>query len=90
MGGFGGGNHQTIITNTTVEVVVPRTVVPAIYGEDGGCLRQIREISDAKIIINDPKPGAKETLIIISGTPEQTHAAQSLIQAFVICETEAS
>ncbi|KAJ0845889.1 putative K domain-containing protein [Helianthus annuus] len=90
MGGFGGGNHQTIITNTTVEVVVPRTVVPAIYGEDGGCLRQIREISDAKIIVNDPKPGAKETLIIISGTPEQTHAAQSLIQAFVICETEAS
>ncbi|KAI7750193.1 hypothetical protein M8C21_026290 [Ambrosia artemisiifolia] len=90
MGGFGGGNHQAIITNTTVEVVVPRTVVPAIYGEDGGCLREIREISDAKIIINDPKPGAKETLIIISGTPEQTHAAQSLIQAFVIIETEAS
>ncbi|KAL8199640.1 hypothetical protein R6Q57_013208 [Mikania cordata] len=90
MGGFGGGNHQAIITNTTVEVVVPRTVVPSIYGEDGRCLKQIREISDAKITINDPKPGAKETLIIISGTPEQTHAAQSLIQAFVISETEAS
>ncbi|KAK9070219.1 hypothetical protein SSX86_010619 [Deinandra increscens subsp. villosa] len=102
MGGFGGcvpmsisvtGNHQAhqaIITNTTVEVVVPRTVVPSIYGEDGGCLNQIREISDAKININDPKPGAKETLIVISGTPEQTHAAQSLIQAFVISETEAS
>ncbi|KAK1441405.1 hypothetical protein QVD17_07269 [Tagetes erecta] len=90
MGGFGGGNHQAIITNTTVEVVVPRTVVPSIYGEDGGCLKQILEISDAKITINDPKPGAKETLIIISGTPEQTHAAQSLIQAFVISETEAS
>ncbi|KAI3762562.1 hypothetical protein L1987_52994 [Smallanthus sonchifolius] len=90
MGGFGGGNHQAIITNTTVEVVVPRTVVPSIYGEDGGCLKQIREISDAKITINDPKPGTKESLIIISGTPEQTHAAQSLIQAFVISETDAS
>lgn len=90
MGGFGGGNHQAIITNTTVEVVVPRNVVPSIYGEDGGCLKQIREISDAKITITDPKPGAKETLIIISGTPEQAHAAQSLIQAFVICETEGS
>lgn len=87
MGGFGGGSHQAIITNTTVEVVVPRNVVPCIYGEDGGCLKQIREISDARITITDPKPGAKETLIIISGTPEQAHAAQSLIQAFVISET---
>lgn len=89
IGGFGGGAHHAIITNTTVEVVVPRSVVPAIYGEDGGCLKQIREISDAKITITDPKPGATETLIIISGTPEQTHAAQSLIQAFVISENEA-
>lgn len=45
------------------------------------------QISDAKITINDPKPGASETAIIISGTPEQTHAAQSLIQAFVISES---
>ncbi|KAK6160564.1 hypothetical protein DH2020_003945 [Rehmannia glutinosa] len=89
-GGFAGGNQPAVITNTTVEVVVPRFVVPAIYGEDGGCLRQIREISDAKITITDPKPGATETMIIISGTPEQTNAAQSLIQAFVISETETS
>ncbi|KAL0352227.1 UNVERIFIED_CONTAM: KH domain-containing protein HEN4 [Sesamum calycinum] len=47
------------------------------------------QISDAKITITDPKPGATETVIIISGTPEQTNAAQSLIQAFVISETEA-
>ncbi|XP_023761116.1 KH domain-containing protein HEN4 [Lactuca sativa] len=90
MGGFGGGSHQAIITNTTVEVIVPRNVVPCIYGEDGGCLKQIREISDARITITDPKPGEKETLIIISGTPEQAHAAQSLIQAFVISETQVS
>ncbi|GAB4852442.1 hypothetical protein Ancab_016636 [Ancistrocladus abbreviatus] len=90
MGGFGGGIHPAIITNTTVEVVVPNSLVPSIYGEDGGCLKQIRQISDAKITINDPKPGASESMIIISGTPEQTHAAQSLIQAFVISETESS
>lgn len=88
-GGFA-GSHHAVITSTTVEVVVPRSVVPAIYGDDGGCLKQIREISDAKVIINDAKPGAKETLIIISGTPDQTHAAQSLIQAFVVIETEQS
>ncbi|KAL6511623.1 hypothetical protein OROGR_021220 [Orobanche gracilis] len=89
---FGGftGNQPAVITNTTVEVVVPRFVVPAIYGEDGGCLRQVRDISEAKIIIMDPKPGATETVIIISGMPEQTNAAQSLIQAFVIIETETS
>ncbi|KAL7116847.1 hypothetical protein ACP275_03G031900 [Erythranthe tilingii] len=89
-GGFPGGNQSAVITSTTVEVVVPRFVVPAIYGEDGGCIRQIREISDAKITITDPKPGASETVIIISGTPEQTNAAQSLIQAFVISETESA
>ena len=38
------GSHLAIITNTTVEVVVPRTIVPVIYGEDGGCLKQIREV----------------------------------------------
>ncbi|GAA0139076.1 RNA metabolism protein [Lithospermum erythrorhizon] len=88
IGGFGGENHPATITSTTMEVVVPYSVVPAIYGEGGGCLRQIREISDAKITIADTKPGATETVIIISGTPEQTNAAQSLIQAFVISETE--
>lgn len=48
------------------------------------------QISDAKVTITDPKAGATETVIRISGTPEQTNAAQSLIQAFVICETEAA
>jgi len=52
-------------------------------------LTKFSQISEAKITITDPKPGATETMIIISGTPDQTHAAQSLIQAFVISETEA-
>lgn len=45
------------------------------------------QISEAKITITEPRPEATETAIIISGTPEQTHAAQSLIQAFVLSET---
>ncbi|XP_022772966.1 KH domain-containing protein HEN4-like isoform X2 [Durio zibethinus] len=88
--GFGGGSQPAIITSTTVEVVVPRSLVPIIYGEDGACLKQIRQISDAKITITEPQPAATETAIIISGTPEQTHAAQSLIQAFVMSETESA
>ncbi|KAI5403121.1 KH domain-containing protein HEN4 [Lathyrus oleraceus] len=85
--GFAGGSLP-IITSTTVEVVVPRGLVPVIYGEDGECLKQILQISDANVTITDPKPGAAETKIIISGTPEQTNAAQSLIQAFVMIEGE--
>ncbi|OMO57491.1 hypothetical protein COLO4_35360 [Corchorus olitorius] len=88
--GFGGGSQPAIITSTTVEVVVPRSLVPIIYGEDGACLKQIRQISDAKITITEPKPAATETVIRISGTPEQTNAAQSLIQAFVMSETESA
>ncbi|KAF3785603.1 Heterogeneous nuclear ribonucleoprotein K [Nymphaea thermarum] len=80
----GFGSHPAIITNTTVEVAVPRAFVPSIYGEDGECLRQIRQISGAKITITEPRPGDTETVIIISGTPDQTHAAQSLLQAFVM------
>ncbi|XP_058081787.1 RNA-binding KH domain-containing protein RCF3-like [Magnolia sinica] len=87
MGGAGGGSQPSFITSTTVEVVVPRSLVASIYGEDGGCLKQIREISGAKITITDTAPGATETVIIISGTPEQTHAAQSLLQAFVMSGT---
>lgn len=107
------GSQPAVITNTTVDVVVPRSLVPAIYGEEGGCLRRIREvcfeifddyalngildtyiitwshfqISEAKITITEPRPEAKETLIIISGTPDQTHAAQSLLQAFILSES---
>ncbi|KAJ9186884.1 hypothetical protein P3X46_002409 [Hevea brasiliensis] len=88
--GFGEVNHPAVITSTTVEVSVPHSMVPVIYGEDGSCLKQIHQISDAKITITEPKPGATETLIIISGTPEQTHAAQSLIQAFVMNEREST
>lgn len=37
-------SHPTIITSNTVEVIVPRTLVPIIYGEDGACLKQIRQV----------------------------------------------
>ncbi|KAK6938027.1 K Homology domain, type 1 [Dillenia turbinata] len=40
--GFGGG-QPAIITNTTVEVVVPRSVVPVLQGEDGRCLIEVRK-----------------------------------------------
>uniref|UniRef100_A0A1D1ZGL4 KH domain-containing protein At4g18375 n=1 Tax=Anthurium amnicola TaxID=1678845 RepID=A0A1D1ZGL4_9ARAE len=90
LGGFAGGNQLSANPNATVDVVVPRAIVPIIRGEDGGCLKQICEISGANITITDPRPGAPETIVIISGTPDQTHAAQSLIQAFVLSESGSS
>ncbi|KAK4742629.1 hypothetical protein SAY87_000630 [Trapa incisa] len=88
--GFAGGAGPAIITNITIEVVVPRSAVPSIYGEDGFSLTQICMISDAKVTIIDSNSDATETVIIISGSPEQTQAAQSLIQAFVMLENEES
>ncbi|KAK6940313.1 K Homology domain, type 1, partial [Dillenia turbinata] len=40
--GFGGG-QPAIITNTTVEVVVPCSVVPVLEREDGRCLKEVRK-----------------------------------------------
>ncbi|KAK6160559.1 hypothetical protein DH2020_003940 [Rehmannia glutinosa] len=88
-GGFAGGNQPAVITNTTVEVVVPRFVVPAIYGEDGGCLRQIREISDAKITITDRNPGNRNNdhNLWDAGADQCCSKSHS---SFVISETETS
>ncbi|ERN09894.1 hypothetical protein AMTR_s00013p00144130, partial [Amborella trichopoda] len=57
----GFGSQLAIITSTTVEFVVPRAVVPTIYGENGECLKKIRHISGANITITEPRHGAKET-----------------------------
>ncbi|CAA7399432.1 unnamed protein product [Spirodela intermedia] len=89
-GGFSGGNQPGRIPKTTIDVLIPRALVPVIRGDDGGCLKQICQISGANVTITDPRPGASETVIIISGTPDQTHAAQSLIQAFVLSESRSS
>lgn len=43
------------------------------------------QISGANIVVNDPKPGATESVVIVSGTSDQMRAAQSLIHAFILC-----
>ncbi|KAF6146283.1 hypothetical protein GIB67_008167 [Kingdonia uniflora] len=85
-GGLGlvSGSKSAIVTNTTVEIVVPESVLGSIYGENGSNLSRLRQISGAKVTIHDPLPGSSETVIIISGSPDQTQAAQSLLQAFIL------
>ncbi|RWR74130.1 KH domain-containing protein HEN4-like protein isoform X1 [Cinnamomum micranthum f. kanehirae] len=94
------GSKSALVTNTTVDIMVPEHVMGAVYGENGSNLGRIRQhnylfshfelswwlhqISGAKVIVHDPRPGAREGMVVISGTPDQTQAAQSLLQAFII------
>ncbi|KAJ1281824.1 hypothetical protein BS78_03G003500 [Paspalum vaginatum] len=86
-GGFSGPAQSSMMPKLTAEVLVPRLVIPALCGEDGGCLDRIREFSEAKITVAEPIGDAVDTTVLISGTPDQMHAARSLVQAFVVSES---
>ncbi|GMQ07829.1 hypothetical protein CsSME_00051855 [Camellia sinensis var. sinensis] len=72
--------------STTVEVVIPQALLSHVYGENNSNLSQIRQISGAKVVVHDPRPGATEGVVVVSGTTDQLHAAQSLIHAFILAE----
>ncbi|XP_057496185.1 KH domain-containing protein HEN4-like [Actinidia eriantha] len=81
---LGSGGRSAIVTNTTVQIVVPENVIGSVYGENGSNLARLRQISGAKVVVHEPLPGANERTVIISGTPDETQAAQSLLQAFIL------
>ncbi|KAL6347470.1 hypothetical protein AAG906_025992 [Vitis piasezkii] len=81
---IGSGSKSAIITNTTVEIVIPENVIGSVYGENGNNLARLRKISGAKVTLHEPRPGTSDGIIIISGTPDETQAAQSLLQAFIL------
>ncbi|KAH9315612.1 hypothetical protein KI387_024239, partial [Taxus chinensis] len=76
-----GRSTSGLIMKTTVEVVVPEHVIAALLGKSGNGIAQIRQISGAKVNLLEIRPGSSEGVVEISGTPEQTHAAQCLIEA---------
>ncbi|KAL7189145.1 hypothetical protein ACSBR1_038918 [Camellia fascicularis] len=78
------GRRSVMMTNTTVEIVVPENVIGSIYGENGSNLARLRQISGAKVMVHEPHPGATDRKVIISGTPDETQATQSLLQAFIL------
>ncbi|KAG5038289.1 hypothetical protein AAZX31_07G168000 [Glycine max] len=78
------GSKTAIVTNTTVQIAVPDDVIGSVYGENGSNLARLRQISGAKVIVHEPRPGTSDRTIIISGTPDETRAAQSLLQAFIL------
>ncbi|KAG9449209.1 hypothetical protein H6P81_009174 [Aristolochia fimbriata] len=89
-GSIGSASKVGVVTSTSVEVMVPQQFLGFIYGENGSNLNQMRQISGAKVIIHDPSPGATEGIVIITGTPDQTQAAQSLLHAFILCGQSSS
>ncbi|XP_020222467.1 KH domain-containing protein HEN4 [Cajanus cajan] len=78
------GIKTAIVTNTTVQIVVPDKVIGSVYGENGSNLARLRQISGAKVIVHEPRLGTSDRTIVISGTPDETRAAQSLLQAFIL------
>ncbi|TKY71512.1 KH domain-containing protein [Spatholobus suberectus] len=78
------GSKSAIVTNTTVEIVVPDDTIDSVYGESGSNLARLRQISGAKVVVHEPRPGTSDRTIVISGSPDETQAAQSLLQAFIL------
>ncbi|XP_041014698.1 KH domain-containing protein HEN4-like isoform X1 [Juglans microcarpa x Juglans regia] len=78
------GSKSAIVTNTTVEIIVPDNVISSVYGKNGSNLARLRQISGAKVIVHEPLSGSSDRIVVISGTPDETQAAQSLLHAFIL------
>ncbi|XP_023531829.1 KH domain-containing protein HEN4-like [Cucurbita pepo subsp. pepo] len=81
---LGSGSKTALVTNTTVELIVPEDVISLVYGENGTNLARLRQISGAMVTVHEPDPLTSNRLIVISGTPDETQAAQSLLHAFIL------
>lgn len=44
----------------------------------------MKQISGAKVVVHEPRPGTGDRMVVISGTPDETQAAQSLLHAFIL------
>lgn len=75
-----------IFPGITIEVVIPQMLLKHVYGEDSSNLRDITRISGAKVVVHDPVAGCTEGTAVVSGTPDQARAAQTLIHAFILSE----
>ncbi|XP_061364085.1 KH domain-containing protein HEN4 [Gastrolobium bilobum] len=78
------GNSLQNPNSSTVEITIPSIYLTHVYGDNNSNLNEIRQFSGASVVVNDPKPGATEGLVIVSGAPNQIHMAQSLVHAFIL------
>nr|KAJ0199273.1 hypothetical protein LSAT_V11C600320740 [Lactuca sativa] len=68
------GRSATIVSNMSVEIL------------NGSNLTRLRQISGAKVVVHEPRSGTSDHIVVISGTPNETQSAQSLLQAFILAD----
>ncbi|MCO5546752.1 hypothetical protein L7F22_000188 [Adiantum nelumboides] len=81
-GGLGGAPRNP--TSKVLEMTIPGSSASSVLGKGGSNVSSIREISGAKLTVLEPNPITGDRVVEIFGTPEQTQAAQSLLQAFIL------
>ncbi|GMJ00512.1 Enhanced Stress Response 1, regulator of CBF gene expression 3, SHINY 1 [Hibiscus trionum] len=77
-----------IVTRSTLEVVIPDYAVPKLIAKSKNKLAQISELSGANVTLVEDRPNEMQKIIQISGTPEQSERAQSLLQGFILSTQE--
>ncbi|XP_076894515.1 KH domain-containing protein HEN4-like [Bidens hawaiensis] len=80
------GGRPAIVTSMSVKIVVPQNVIGRVYGENESNLTLLRQISGAKVVVHEPQSGTTDHIVVISGTPDETQSAQSLLQAFILSD----
>ncbi|KAL8531461.1 hypothetical protein ACS0TY_008163 [Phlomoides rotata] len=80
------GSRETSAANSTVKIVILGLFLAPYMGMMVA-IHTTYQISGAKIIVHDPLPGATQRVVVISGTPDETQATQSLLQAFMVTES---
>ncbi|XP_061996883.1 RNA-binding KH domain-containing protein RCF3 [Rosa rugosa] len=78
----------TLVTRSILEVVIPEKAVSKLITKSKNMLAQISELSGARVTLVDDSPEVTQKIIQISGTPEQTERAQSLLQGFILSTQE--
>ncbi|KAL6127256.1 hypothetical protein ACLB2K_075297 [Fragaria x ananassa] len=78
----------TLVTRSILEVVIPEKAVSKLITKSKNMLAQISELSGARVTLVEDSPEVTQKIIQISGTPEQTERAQSLLQGFILSTQE--
>ncbi|OMO93594.1 hypothetical protein COLO4_16792 [Corchorus olitorius] len=77
----------TLVTRSTLEVVIPEHAIPKLITKSKNKLAQISELSGANVTLVEDRPDDTQKIIQISGTPEQSERAQSLLQGFILSKS---
>lgn len=80
-GSYGGAPAAASGPSGSMEQMVPVQLVGRLIGRGGSGIKELRDMTGASIKVNsDCEPGTDQRKVVVSGTPEQTQVALSLIQ----------